>query len=169
MKAIAIDYDGTIALGSWPGVGEPNWPVIERAKAEAAAGAKLILWTCREGDKLLEAMAACAEWGLKFDAVNDSLPEWKEDWGCSPRKIGATEYWDDRAVNPITAEKLWKDVIHCIRMAREHPHMKEFYWGVASGKASALDAERFQLIEELTVNCYDEAVVNKFLEEYGGI
>lgn len=35
--------------------------------------------------------------GLQFDAINDSLPEWKEHFGTSPRKIGADEYWDDKA------------------------------------------------------------------------
>lgn len=98
VKAIAIDYDGCLAINSWPGVGEPNWPVINRAKEEQAKGAKLILWTCREGDKLEEALNACWKWGLRFDSVNESLPEWIEAWGNSPRKIGATEYWDDRAV-----------------------------------------------------------------------
>lgn len=98
VKAIAIDYDGCIATNSWPSVGEPNWEVINRAKEEQGKGAKLILWTCREDDKLKEALDACAEWGLTFDAVNENLPEWKEAWGNDTRKIGATEYWDDRAV-----------------------------------------------------------------------
>ena len=98
LKAIAIDYDGCIAINSWPGVGEPNWEVINRAKDEQANGAKLILWTCREGHKLEEALDACGKWGLRFDAVNDNLQELKEEWGNNPRKLAAAEYWDDRAV-----------------------------------------------------------------------
>ena len=65
---------------------------------EQAAGAGLILWTCREGKLLEEAVAACAGWDLHFDAINESLPEWIEAFGTRPRKVGATEYWDDRAV-----------------------------------------------------------------------
>lgn len=168
-KIIALDYDGTIALNSWPQAGDPNWPIINKAKAEKAAGSRLILWTCREGEELDIALAACAEWGLEFDAVNDNLPEMKEAWGNNPRKIFANEYWDDRAVNPILAEKLWKDVVHCISMARKAPHMSNFFWGVAGGKASALDAEKFRLVEELSVNCNDTAAVDKFLAEYGGV
>lgn len=61
-------------------------------------GAGLILWTCREGELLSNAIKACAEWGLRFDAVNDSLPEWKEYFGSNCRKIGADEYWDDKAI-----------------------------------------------------------------------
>lgn len=98
-KIIAIDYDGTIALNSYPQAGDPNWPVIERVKAEAAAGARIILWTCRDGEELDIAVSACAAWGIVLDAVNDNLPEMKEAWGNNPRKIFANEYWDDKAVN----------------------------------------------------------------------
>lgn len=98
MKIIAIDYDGTIALNSYPHAGDPNWPVIEKAKAEIEAGSKLILWTCREGAELCTALEACHKWGLQFAAVNDNLPEMRKAWGNNPRKIFANEYWDDRAV-----------------------------------------------------------------------
>mgnify|MGYP000905885491 FL=1 len=46
---------------------------------------------------LQQALDACKGWGLEFDAVNESLPEWRERYGNDPRKIGASEYWDDRA------------------------------------------------------------------------
>lgn len=98
-KIIAIDYDGTIALNSYPQAGEPNWTVIGMAQVEKATGAKLILWTCREGEELDVAVEACRQWGLEFDAVNDNLTEMKEVWGNNPRKIFANEYWDDKAVN----------------------------------------------------------------------
>lgn len=42
-KAIAIDFDGCLCTDEFPAVGEPNWPVIYRAKAEQRAGAGLIL------------------------------------------------------------------------------------------------------------------------------
>lgn len=99
-KIIALDYDGTLALNSYPQAGDPNWPVINKALAEQAAGAKLILWTCREGDELAIALDACASWGLHIAAVNDNLPEMQRFFGNNPRKIFGNEYWDDRAVNP---------------------------------------------------------------------
>ena len=78
---------------------EPAFDVaIEEAKKEQAAGAGLILWTCRAGKELDAAIAACKEWGLNFDTVNQSLPEWIEAWGSDSRKVGADEYWDDKAV-----------------------------------------------------------------------
>lgn len=97
-KAIAIDFDGCLCHNVFPEIGAPHWDVIGRAKKEQQNGAGLILWTCREGDLLQEAIDACIMWGLEFDAVNESLPEWIEAYGNNPRKIGASEYWDDRAV-----------------------------------------------------------------------
>lgn len=96
-KAVAIDFDGCLCTDAFPAIGEPNWAVINRAKAEQRRGAGLILWTCREGNLLQEAVAACESWGLTFDAVNESLADWIEAYGNRPRKVGATEYWDDKA------------------------------------------------------------------------
>lgn len=98
MRAIAINFDGCLCANKYPQIGEPHWDVINRAKQEQDKGAGLILWTCREGKLLDEAVTACAVWGLHFDAVNESLPSWIEAFGNSPRKVGASEYWDDRAV-----------------------------------------------------------------------
>lgn len=98
-KAIAVDFDGTLFRDAYPLVGEPNWPVINKAKEEQAKGAGIILWTCRIGEPLDLAVEACKKVGLIPDAVNESLPEWQEAWDGDTRKVGATEYWDDRAIN----------------------------------------------------------------------
>ena len=114
-KALAIDFDGCLCTNAYPEIGEPIWPVIRRAKAEQQAGAGLILWTCREGQLLLDAIDACEGWGLSFNTVNESLPDWIEAFGTKPRKVGASEYWDDKAVRlpdvipadvPLTLEEL---------------------------------------------------------------
>ena len=96
--AIAIDFDGCLCVNAYPGIGAPNLAVIAKAKERQAAGAGLILWTCREGRLLQAAVDACQSWGLTFDAINESLPDWIDAFGTRPRKVGATEYWDDRAV-----------------------------------------------------------------------
>lgn len=98
-KVIAVDFDDTLFTNAWPNVGEPIWPVINKAKEAQANGAAIILWTCRAGESLEVAVEACRAVGLIPDAVNETLPEWLETWVDDPRKIGATEYWDDRAVN----------------------------------------------------------------------
>lgn len=99
-KVIAVDFDGTLFENAWPVIGAPRANVIAAALREQQNGAALILWTCRAGEALRAALEACEAQGLHFDAVNDSLPEWKDSFDGDPRKIGATEYWDDRAVNP---------------------------------------------------------------------
>lgn len=99
-KVIAVDFDGTLFENAWPDIGAPRANVIAAALQEQQNGAALILWTCRIGEALRAALEACEAQGLHFDAVNDSLPEWKDSFDGDPRKIGATEYWDDRAVNP---------------------------------------------------------------------
>lgn len=106
-KAIAIDFDGCLCTDAFPSIGEPNWPVIYRAKAEQQAGAGLILWTCREGQILQDAVAACESWGLTFDAVNESLPDWIKAFGNRPRKVGASEYWDDKAARIPVAQRFF--------------------------------------------------------------
>ena len=97
-QIIAVDFDGTLCFSNWPDLGEPNLPLITFLKRWREAGNKLILWTCREGRSLERAVAACADWGLKFDAVNENLPEWRKAYRTDPRKVGANEYWDDRNV-----------------------------------------------------------------------
>jgi hypothetical protein len=98
-KVIAIDFDGTLCTDRYPLIGNPRWDVIQEAISEMNKGSDLILWTCREGILLEEALNKCSEWGLHFSAVNDSTEEWKSHYGNNPRKVGASEYWDDKAVN----------------------------------------------------------------------
>lgn len=95
---IAVDFDGTLCRSVWPGIGEPNMSVICYIKERKRRGDKLILWTCREGKRLEEAVEWCKAHGLEFDAVNENLPEMKRKFGNDPRKIFASEYWDDKAV-----------------------------------------------------------------------
>ena len=97
-KVIAIDFDGCISENKWPDCGRPNIEVIEEAKREKRKGAQLILWTCRSGKDLEEAVAYCRHFGLVFDAVNDNVEERKDVYTNNCRKVWADEYWDDRAV-----------------------------------------------------------------------
>lgn len=97
-KVIAIDFDGVLFTEAYPAVGMPIAQNINRAKNEKANGAVLILWTCREGEKLDEALAACKAVGLEFDYVNENADELKAEFGTNPRKIAAAEYWDDKNV-----------------------------------------------------------------------
>ena len=96
MKIYAVDFDGTLSLGTYPYIGEPNKDLIAYLINARSNGEKVILWTCREGELLDEAVKWCRGMGLEFDAVNDHLPELKEAWGNNPRKVFANVYIDDR-------------------------------------------------------------------------
>lgn len=74
-QVIAVDFDGTLCKQAWPEIGEENKILIEHLKEQQAAGARLILWTNREGDLLEEAVEWCKAHGLTFDTVNANLPE----------------------------------------------------------------------------------------------
>lgn len=100
-KAIAIDFDGCLCENKYPEIGRPNWKIIRKAIEEKEKGTGLILWTCRQGAMLKEAIDAAAKWGIHFDAVNESLPSWRKAFRNNPRKVGADEYWDDKAVTII--------------------------------------------------------------------
>lgn len=97
-KIIAVDFDGTLCENNWPEIGEPNEKLIEylRNVRDNGAGAKLILWTCRTGELLQNAIDWCAERLLYFDAVNENLPEVLEWMGGDSRKIFANVYIDDK-------------------------------------------------------------------------
>ena len=108
-KIIAIDFDNTLFKTDWPDILEPIWGVIERAKEEQRNGTKLILWTCRCGKYLDDAIEACRRVGIIFDAVNENLPERIEMFdGSDIRIVFAHEYWDDLAINP---SELYKHAI----------------------------------------------------------
>ena len=94
----AVDFDGTLTIGNrFPNIGQPNAKLITLLKVAKMSGVRLILWTCREGESLEEALAWCKDLDLEWDAVNDNLPEVVEAFGSNPRKIMANYYIDDRA------------------------------------------------------------------------
>lgn len=98
MKVIAVDFDGTLCDSKWPGIGKPHWPIIHELIRRKADGDKIILWTCREGELLDEAVMWCLNHGIQFDAINSNVPSRIEQYGDDPRKLSADEYWDDKAV-----------------------------------------------------------------------
>jgi hydroxymethylpyrimidine pyrophosphatase-like HAD family hydrolase len=97
-KIIAVDFDGCLVINEWPNIGLPIPKNIDKLKEEQANGAKIILWSSRVGQSLTDAIRFCNELNIYFDAVNENLPEIIELYGGDPRKIFASEYWDDRAV-----------------------------------------------------------------------
>ena len=90
---LAVDFDGTIVEHRFPDIGPELPHATDTLKDLQASGWLLILWTCREGRKLQEAVEWCADLGLDFDAVNENA--FDAD-GFGHPKVVATVYVDDR-------------------------------------------------------------------------
>jgi hydroxymethylpyrimidine pyrophosphatase-like HAD family hydrolase len=107
---IAVDYDDTLFAGTFGKDGPPNREVIEKVKEFKKQGAEVVLWTCREGSTLKNALRRCKLEGLEFDAVNSNSPsevKYQEDMfnkhghRFALRKIYADLYVDDKAPGSI--------------------------------------------------------------------
>lgn len=99
-KIIAVDFDGTLCVYKYPYIGEERRNVIDALLQEQKNGAYIILWTCRCGKSLVDAVNWCKQRGIYFDAINDNATEIIEMFNGNSRKIVADEYWDDRSIHP---------------------------------------------------------------------
>ncbi len=104
---LAVDYDDTLFSGGIEAEGTSKEEIINKVKEFKENGAEIVLWTCREGNGLKEAVKKCEEVGLKFDSINENSPsvvkyimgKEKEGWTLASRKILADFYLDDKAFN----------------------------------------------------------------------
>jgi hypothetical protein len=95
-KIIAVDFDGCLVKHEYPNIGKPILETVNALLAEQERGASVILWTCRKGEELREAVEWCEANGIKLDAVNENISEMVEYFNGDTRKVYADEYWDDR-------------------------------------------------------------------------
>lgn len=100
-KIIAVDFDGTLCEDAYPKMGRPNLYLIRMLKEWRAQGQLLILWSCRCGSELEEAVRWCKRLGLEFDAVNQNVLQNIEKYGTDTRKVYADLYLDDKARSPF--------------------------------------------------------------------
>lgn len=91
---IAVDFDGTIKLPN----GSANVPLLERLICEQKNGNVVILWTCREGERLKEALQFCLKHGLAPNYINKNAPQSIVRMRHDSRKIYADVYIDDKGV-----------------------------------------------------------------------
>ena len=77
---IAVDFDGTIVEDQYPAIGEEIPFALDTLKMLIADRHKVILWSCREGQLLEDAVEWCRERGVEFYAVNRDYPEEKKEW-----------------------------------------------------------------------------------------
>lgn len=100
-KVIAVDFDGTIARTEYPKIIKPIESTINFLKTAKELGAKIILWTCREGKVLDDAVEWCKLHSVPIDYVNENVPERTKYFNNDSRKVGADLYIDDKSVNYI--------------------------------------------------------------------
>lgn len=95
----AVDFDGTLCANLYPKIGKPRAGVIEYIREAKEQGGTIILWTCRVGALLDQAVQWCRENEVPIDYVNVNDPAIVERFGSDCRKVYADFYIDDRAVS----------------------------------------------------------------------
>jgi hypothetical protein len=98
-KIIAVDFDGCLCENKYPDIGEPHIPTITSLQMAAATGTNIILWTCRTGERLQQALDWCDQNEVPYHFVNENDPSMIHRFKGDTRKVYADEYWDDKAVN----------------------------------------------------------------------
>ncbi len=95
-KNIAVGFDGVLCTDTYPKIGEPDCEMINELINSKRNGDKLILWTCRRGVYLAQAVKWCKNKGLEFDAINKNLPKSIKMYDGDTRKVFADIYIDDK-------------------------------------------------------------------------
>lgn len=126
---IAIDFDGTIVENKYPDIGEERPFAIETLKMLIRDHHRIVLWTCREGQLLDEAIGWCRERGVEFYAVNHDYPE--ETTDNNPyftRKLKADIFIDDRNLGGLPD---WGTIYRMISQDKKWSHLiDEVYSGL---------------------------------------
>lgn len=103
---IAVDFDGTICEHKYPEIGAAKLFVINWLLEHKKNGTKLILYTCRDGIYLEQAIEWCKQFNLFFDAINDDVQEIKDTFTFKSNKIYADLYLDDRNCTLLEIRRL---------------------------------------------------------------
>ncbi len=145
---IAIDFDGTIVENRYPEIGAERPFATETLKMLIQDRHRLVLWTCREGELLDNAVKWCRERGVEFYAINRDYPE--ESTANNPhftRKLKADMFIDDRNLGGlpdwgtiyrmVSRRKQWRHLIdeaytgesdYADPQSHHHSHKKKSWW-----------------------------------------
>lgn len=112
MNIIAIDFDGTIVEDKFPKIGELKEGALETINALKCEGYYIIIWTCRTGEKMLEAEIFLRKMGVMFDSLNESAPANLAKYeGRDTRKVYAHIYIDDKGITPLPR---WDEIYNLV-------------------------------------------------------
>lgn len=90
---IAVDFDGTLQFQD----GNANAALFHTLRCKQHRGDVIVLWTCRSGQRLAEAVRFCLQNGLRPNYINSNPPQVIKMLGHDPRKVYADLYIDDKA------------------------------------------------------------------------
>lgn len=110
---IAVDFDGTLHTGEFPNIGKPADDAIEVMKILHNEGHYLIIWTCRCGERLTEAINWLLEHGIPFHRVNEHEPSNLAKYESNARKVYAHLYVDDRQIGGLPS---WIEILDYVRV-----------------------------------------------------
>lgn len=96
---ITIDFDNTLFVDNYPQVGRPV-PYMVQAIKQLAEDHTLTLWTCREGEPLINALDALDKVFLTdyFTTINEWPQANIDKWGIDCRKVIGDINIDDKNV-----------------------------------------------------------------------
>lgn len=95
---IAVDFDGTISRGTFPAIDGEQPYAGESLRKLHEQGHYIIIWTCRCGERLLEAINWMVAHNIPFDRINDHNPENVAKYGEGGKKVYAHCYIDDKNI-----------------------------------------------------------------------
>ena len=136
---IAVDFDGTIVEHAYPEIGREIPFATDTLRMLIEDRHQLILWSCREGELLQDAIDWCHERGVDFYAVNRDFPEediernqhfsrkLKVDLFIDDRNIGGLPDWGT-IYRMISEHKTWRDIIRERRGADTEPPPRKKWW-----------------------------------------
>lgn len=108
---IAVDFDGTLCESCYPAIGAPLSGAVASMRRLKAEGHYIIIWTCRTGELLKEAINWLLAEGIPFDRVNDHNPANIAKYGDGGPKIYADVYIDDKNLGGFVG---WFDAMHLL-------------------------------------------------------
>lgn len=111
ITVVAVDFDDSIAYTHYPTIIKPLPHAMDVLRVLMDDPyTVLILWTCREGEYLQQALDFCELYGIKFDYVNENCKRNLDLYTVDCRKVSADIYIDDKSYQGREGvEKLWCD------------------------------------------------------------
>jgi len=93
---IGLDFDGTVVKSAYPKIGKPKFlalPILRWLMQRHT----VVLWTCRSGQYLDDALRWCRDNGLRFEFVNCNIFDRIRAYGGDCRKLSCDILVDDTA------------------------------------------------------------------------